>query len=157
MDPMMQLVVGWTLVGGFVFTMIVTCLSLVGLVAFADKRQQGLLFKALVLQLVVGVGGKVAGAWRFDTREVGAELHAEGKVDGGAEVGAAWIASQPTPEAAQASRGAVLEAVEALRLPEGSRAQEHRAELLEGLRTAPNPQAFSSALRDVPSRRIRMP
>jgi hypothetical protein len=154
---MMQLVVGWTLVGGFVFTMLVTCLSLVGVVRFADPKQQRMLFKALVLQLVVGVGGKVAGAWRFDARDVGAEVHAEGKVEGGAEVGAAWIASLPTAEAAESSRADVLEAVEALELPAGSHADERRAVLVEGLRVAPGPQAFSSALRDVGATRIRMP
>ena len=83
MDPLMQLVVGWTLVGGFVFTVVVTLLSLVGVVKFADPRQQRALFGALVLELIVGVGGQAVGAWRFDARAVAADVHAEGALDGG--------------------------------------------------------------------------
>jgi len=58
MDPMMMLVVGWTLVGGFVFTMIITCLSLVGWIKFADRSQQKKLFLVLIVELLVGVGAR---------------------------------------------------------------------------------------------------
>ena len=52
-----QCVIGWALVLGFVFTVAMTCLSLVGWVDFADKRQQQRLFVVLVVELVViGVG-----------------------------------------------------------------------------------------------------
>ena len=155
MDPMMQLVVGWTLVGGFVFTVIVTCLSLIGVVKFADPKQQGMLFKALVLQLVVGVGGKFAGALRFDAAAVGADVYAEGTLNGGAAVSEALIASMPTAEAVESSRAAVVGAVEGLSLPAASSAQIKRVELLEGLRVASDREALSRTLHDAQSiRRI---
>lgn len=157
MDPMMQLVIGWTLVGGFVFTVIATCLSMVGVVKFANPKQQGLLFKALVLQLLVGVGGKVSGAWRFDAGGVGAEVHAEGKLEGGAEVGEALLESQASPEAVEASRAALIEAVGTLRLPEDSAANARRAGLVDELRVAPDREALSRTLHDVRATRIRMP
>lgn len=43
-DPMMALVVGWTLVGAFAFTLLITCFSLVGWVKFVDPKQQRKLF-----------------------------------------------------------------------------------------------------------------
>lgn len=158
MDPLMQLVVGWTLVGGFVFTVVVTLLSMVGVVKFAEPKQQRLLFKVLVVELVVGLGGKAAGAWRFDAQAVGADVYAEGALDGGAAVGEAWIASQVTPEAAELSRAAVMSAVEGLRLPERSAAEARRIELVEGLRVAPDMDAATRSLRDVRSMRsLRQP
>lgn len=155
MDPLMQLVVGWALVGGFVITLALTCASLVGWVEFVDPAQQKLLFKVLLVELVVGVGGKVTGAWRFDARAVGADVYAEGTLDGGAAVGEAWIASQATPEAVESSRAAVVGAVERLSLPAASSAQIKRVELLEDLRVAPDREALSRTLRDAQSiRRI---
>lgn len=148
MDPLMQLVVGWTLVGGFVFTVVVTLLSLVGVVKFADPRQQRALFGALVLELIVGVGGQAVGAWRFDARAVGADVYAEGALDGGAAVGEAWIASQASPQALELSRAAVLDAVGELRLPASSKADARRRELVEGLRAAPDRDTAARALRE---------
>lgn len=49
----LRLIIGYTLVGAFVFTVIITCLSLVGLVEFANPKQQQALFGALILELVV--------------------------------------------------------------------------------------------------------
>lgn len=151
----MKLVVGWALVGGFVFTLIATLLSMVGVVKFADPAQQRMLFKVLVVELVVAVGGKVAGAWRFDAGKVGDDVYAEGTLAGGAAVGEALVASQATPEAAEASRATVLGAVQALSLPEDSSASRRRVELIEGLRVAPDREAFSRELRDVQPLRVR--
>lgn len=148
MDPLMQLVVGWTLVGGFVFTVVVTLLSLVGVVKFADPGQQRALFKVLVVELIVGVGGKAVGAWRFDAGAVGADVYAEGALDGGAAVGEAWIASQTSPQTLELSRAGVLAAVEELRLPAASKADARRRELVEGLRAAPDRDTASRALRE---------
>jgi tetratricopeptide (TPR) repeat protein len=53
-QTLIQLVVAWTLVGVFGFTAIATALSLVGVVKFADKKQQRTLFATLIVELVVG-------------------------------------------------------------------------------------------------------
>ncbi len=50
----LKLVIAYTLVGAFVFTVIVTCLSLVGWVRLADDSQQRKLFTILIVELVVG-------------------------------------------------------------------------------------------------------
>ncbi|HEX3555116.1 MAG TPA: hypothetical protein VIA62_17980 [Thermoanaerobaculia bacterium] len=52
-----KLIIGYTLVGAFVFTVIVTCLSLVGVVRFASQNQQKRLFQVLIVELVVGALG----------------------------------------------------------------------------------------------------
>lgn len=70
MTAMMTLVVGWTLVGAFAFTVAVTCFSLVGWVRFADPAQQKRLFQVLVVEVVVAVGARFAGAARFDPAPV---------------------------------------------------------------------------------------
>lgn len=52
-----QLTIAYTLVGAFIFTVAITCLSLVGWVKFADSRQQNRLFAVLILEVVtIGVG-----------------------------------------------------------------------------------------------------
>jgi hypothetical protein len=85
MDPMMMLVVGWTLVGGFVFTVIVTCLSLVGWIRFADKSQQKKLFLVLIVELVLGVGAKALGKVTLNATGVENAIADEGKKAGRTE------------------------------------------------------------------------
>lgn len=46
--------ISYALVGAFIFTLLITCLSLVGWIKFADKRQQNRLFSVLTLELVAG-------------------------------------------------------------------------------------------------------
>lgn len=70
MSEAMKLVLGWMLVGAFGFTTVVTCLSLVGWIRFADKSQQRKLFYALIVQLVVGAGATLFDQTRFDPTEV---------------------------------------------------------------------------------------
>lgn len=74
----MKLVVGWTLVGGFVFTVFVTCLSLVGWIKFADPQQQKKLFQILIVELVIGLGAKFLGGVTFDPKTVSAEIERKG-------------------------------------------------------------------------------
>ncbi|MBL8862424.1 MAG: hypothetical protein JNK02_10485 [Planctomycetes bacterium] len=102
MDPMMMLVVGWTLVGGFVFTMVVTLLSLVGLVRFADRRQQQKLFAVLLVELVLGVGAKALGAVRFDAAEVAHVVSDAGR--NAAIVDVVRVLTEPAPGAATVDR-----------------------------------------------------
>lgn len=56
-SEMLKLIVAYTLVGAFVFTVLLTVLSLPGWIRFADARQQQKLFGVLVVQLVVGCVG----------------------------------------------------------------------------------------------------
>lgn len=48
-----QLIIAYTLVGAFVFTMVITCGSLVGWITFSDVTQQQKLFVVLIVELVV--------------------------------------------------------------------------------------------------------
>ena len=78
MDEMMKLVIGWTIVGGFVFTVLVTCLSLVGWIRFADRKQQQKLFYVLIVEVVVGLGAKAAGGASYDTKDAKKEQQQHG-------------------------------------------------------------------------------
>lgn len=52
-----QLIIGYTCVGAFVFTVVVTCLSLIGWVKLADRGQQKKLFAIIIIEIaIVGVG-----------------------------------------------------------------------------------------------------
>ena len=52
---LMKLIIGYTVVGVFVFTAIATCLAMVNVIKFTDKSQYNILFKALIVE-VVGLG-----------------------------------------------------------------------------------------------------
>ena len=43
-QELIRLTIAYTLAGAFVFTVVITCLSLVGWIRFADKKQQQKLF-----------------------------------------------------------------------------------------------------------------
>jgi len=56
-QAIVQLIIAYTLVGAFVFTVIMTCLSRIGWVRFADAKQQRRLFVVLIIALVtIGLG-----------------------------------------------------------------------------------------------------
>jgi hypothetical protein len=76
----MSLVVGWTLVGAFVFTVIITCLSLLGWAHFVDKTQQRTLFTAVIIELVLAFGAQLVGVARFQPAPVRESLKAEGSL-----------------------------------------------------------------------------
>lgn len=48
-----QLVIAWTFVIVFIFTAIITLLSLIGLLKFEDEKQQEKLFYVLIVEIVV--------------------------------------------------------------------------------------------------------
>jgi hypothetical protein len=52
-----QLAVAYTLLGAFIFTVAITCLSLIGFVKFTNQSQQNKLFSVLIIEIIViGVG-----------------------------------------------------------------------------------------------------
>jgi hypothetical protein len=71
-------VVAWTIVGAFVFTVLITCLSLVGWVRFADRAQQQKLFQVLIVEVGGGVAAQVTGAAQFNPAAVSDDLKAQG-------------------------------------------------------------------------------
>ena len=67
---LIQLIIAYTLAGAFVFTVIATCLSLLGIVKFADQKQQQRLFTVLILELMAIGLGFFAGFLKFDPKQV---------------------------------------------------------------------------------------
>ena len=62
--------VAYSLAGAFVFTVVVTCLSLIGWVEFKVAEQQKKLFSILIVELVIVCVGFFAGLLKFDTASV---------------------------------------------------------------------------------------
>jgi hypothetical protein len=73
-STIIQIVIAYTLAGAFVFTVIITCLSLVGLIKFQDSKQQRKLFYVLIVELVVGCLGFFFDFLRFDAFKVQQEI-----------------------------------------------------------------------------------
>lgn len=69
-----KLVIAYTLLGAFIFTVIITCLSLIGKVTFADPKQQNKLFSTLVVELVVICLGAFSNFLNFAPRRVQAQI-----------------------------------------------------------------------------------
>src|SRR6266481_8941828 len=78
-QELIRLTIAYTLAGAFVFTVVITCLSLVGWIKFADKKQQQKLFTCLVVQLVVVGVGFFTGFLRFNVSKVANDLVEQGK------------------------------------------------------------------------------
>lgn len=74
-----RLIVAYTLTGAFVFTVVITCLSLVGWIKFADKKQQRKLFGCLIVELVVMCLGFFKGFLNFNVQQVAQDLVEQGK------------------------------------------------------------------------------
>ena len=71
---LIQLIVAYALAGALVFTLVITCLSLLGWVRFASPAQQNKLFYVLIVELVTVAVGFFGGLLRFDAAEVQAEV-----------------------------------------------------------------------------------
>lgn len=56
-QEIISLVIAYTLVGAFIFTVVITCLSLVGVIELKDKKQQNKLFYIVIVEVVVGCVG----------------------------------------------------------------------------------------------------
>lgn len=80
---LIKLSIAWTLVGAFIFTVIITCLSLFGWIKFTDRKQQDKLFYVLIVQLVTIAIGSFTNLLNLSPSIAGAEIRAplEQKVD----------------------------------------------------------------------------
>lgn len=67
---LIQIIVAYTLVAVFVFTAIITSLSMVGVVKFAHSSQQKTLFKVLIVELVIVAVGFFGNILTFNPSEV---------------------------------------------------------------------------------------
>lgn len=65
--------------GAVVFKMIMTGLSLVGRIKFADSAQQKKLFAGRIVELVIGVGAKACGGATLNREVVGVALEHRGR------------------------------------------------------------------------------
>ena len=69
-DQIIKLVIGYTLMGAVVFTVVVTSLSLVGWVTFADPSQQQKLFYVLIVEIVGIAVGYFGGLLKLNPTKV---------------------------------------------------------------------------------------
>jgi LAS superfamily LD-carboxypeptidase LdcB len=65
-----KLVIAYTLLGAFIFTVVITCLSLIGLVRFAVANQQSKLFATLIVEIVIIGVGAFSNFLKFDALNV---------------------------------------------------------------------------------------
>jgi hypothetical protein len=77
-QEIIQLVIAYTLTGAFVFTVGITCLSLVGIVKFVNPKQQNKLFAILIVEIVVMGLGSYSNFLKFDPKKVAAQIETRG-------------------------------------------------------------------------------
>ena len=71
---LMGLIIGYAMAGAIVFTVVITCLSLVGWVKFAHPRQQNKLFLVLIVELVAVGVGFFSGFMKFNPVEASEQI-----------------------------------------------------------------------------------
>lgn len=81
-----QLAIAYTLLGAFVFTVVITCLSLVGVVKFANPQQQRRFFVALILELVVGCVGFFLDFLKLDPTAVSRNIASSARAELGQDI-----------------------------------------------------------------------
>jgi hypothetical protein len=81
-----QLAIAYTLLGALVFTVVITCLSLVGIVRFANQEQQRRLFAALILELVVGCVGFFFNFLKLDPTAVSRNIASNARAELGQDI-----------------------------------------------------------------------
>ncbi len=67
---LIQLIIAYTLTGVFVFTALITSLSMIGIVKFAQKAQQKTLFKVLIVEVVIVAVGFFGQVLTFNPQKV---------------------------------------------------------------------------------------
>jgi len=61
-----KLIIAWALTGTFLFTLIVTCLSLINVIKSIDKKLRNKLVRVLIVEVAVIAVGSFSDALRFD-------------------------------------------------------------------------------------------
>lgn len=144
-----KLSLAYTLLGAFIFTIIVTCGSLIGLVRFVNPTQQARLFTALIVELVTICLGTFVNILNLDPRTVQKDIqgpvlaqlaHAEASTQQIADKLNASVLDGLRPEAAALARLLIEKArvndID-LRLVSGYRSKEQQEELYARGRTEP--------------------
>jgi hypothetical protein len=136
MDEVMKLVIGWTIVVAFLFTTVLTCLSLIFKNIFAKKTQQHGLYVALILELVVGTAANVSGKVSFNPERTAKIVQSEGAA---AIVSAALQDAIETPaDSTRTTDKAQLERwVGRLNVVPGTAVAEQKTELEHAVRRLP--------------------
>lgn len=67
-SAIIQLIIAYTFIGGLIFTMVITCLSLIGLVTFSNKSQQNKLFGLLIVEFSIVSIGSASNFLIFDPK-----------------------------------------------------------------------------------------
>lgn len=73
-SELIQLTIAYTFTAVLVFTAVITALSLIGKVRFANQAQQRTLFRVLIVELVIVGVGFFSGFLEFDANEVQREI-----------------------------------------------------------------------------------
>ena len=73
-SELIKLIIAYTFTAVLVFTAVITALSLIGKVRFAEQAQQRTLFRVLIVELVIVSIGFFGGFLKFDANEVQREI-----------------------------------------------------------------------------------
>lgn len=153
---LMKLIIGYTLVGAFVFTVIITCLSLIGLVKFTSQGQQVKLFSILIVELAVLGMGTFAGLLELNPSQAAAKIREplRREVSAQRQVANSAIKSLESatleglqPEARTAARELIERAEEAgidARINSGYRSPVDQLKLYAQGRSAPGPRVTNA-------------
>ena len=128
----MELIIGYTLVGAFVFTVIVTIFSMLGWVKFADKAQQQKLFSILVVELVIGILGFFFSFLNYSPGSVETGIKEKAKAETVLEILASYVddlTSMKSPDTMPEST--FLRTLKRLEMPKDTKGEKERIEILE--------------------------
>ena len=142
--PIFKLTIAYTIVGAFIFTAVITCLSLIGLVKFAKPSQQSKLFAILIVEIVTICVGAFSSLLQFNPKEAQREVErplvvavnaARGQADSARTKLQDEVLAGLKPDAAGLAL-LLLKQTKAknieLRLISGYRSPEQQAELVKG-------------------------
>ncbi|WP_308365093.1 MULTISPECIES: hypothetical protein [unclassified Microbulbifer] len=76
-QELIQIIIGYTCVGAFVFTVVITCLSLAGWVKLANSDQQKKLFTIIIVEIALVGVGYFSGVLKFGPQRQASQLAVE--------------------------------------------------------------------------------
>lgn len=80
-QEIVQILLGYTMLGAVIFTVIITCLSLIGVVKFSNPQQQKKLFTVLIIELAVAAVAFFTGYISLDTDKPISQIQQQRKID----------------------------------------------------------------------------